>query len=49
MATNTPPPTRESTMDLRDHERTFRGFVHFMIWSVVVSLVTLIVVALANA
>lgn len=48
MATKTPTQTREATMDLRDHERTFRGFVRFMIWSAIVSLVILALVALAN-
>lgn len=37
------------TMDVRDHEQTFEGFVNFVKWAVVVILGVLIFLALANA
>lgn len=49
MATNAPTQTRDTTTDLREHERTFRGFVRIMVWSAVVALVILALVALGNS
>lgn len=37
------------TMDIRDHERTFHGFVRLALWSAVASLAVLVFLALANA
>lgn len=48
MATNAPTPPRETSMGLREHERTFRGFVRIMVWTAIVSLVILALVALGN-
>lgn len=37
------------TMDTTSHERTFHGFIRFMTWSAVLSILVLIFMALANA
>ena len=37
------------TMDVRDHERAFAGFVRISAWSAVASLAVLVFLALANA
>ncbi|MCX7888884.1 MAG: aa3-type cytochrome c oxidase subunit IV [Rhodobacteraceae bacterium] len=37
------------TMDIRDHERTFAGFVNFVKWGFIVVFAILIFLALANA
>lgn len=36
-------------MEVRAHERTFDGFIKWMVWSVVASIALLIFLALANA
>jgi len=36
-------------MDIREHERTFAGFIRLSIWTVVVSIAALIFLALVNA
>lgn len=48
METNTPTQSSETSMGLHEHERTFRGFVRFMLWSAIISLVILTLVALGN-
>ena len=35
--------------DLRQHEKTFAGFVHFVMWSVVLIVGVLFFLALVNA
>lgn len=37
------------TMDVRDHERTFQGFVRIAMWSAIASLAVLVFLALTNA
>lgn len=37
------------SMDLRAHERTFGGFVRWMMWSAVAALAVLVFLALTNA
>jgi len=37
------------TMDIVEHERTFDGFVRFMTWSAVLTILVLIFLALTNA
>ncbi|MFO1175612.1 MAG: aa3-type cytochrome c oxidase subunit IV [Paracoccaceae bacterium] len=37
------------TMNIREHEQTFHGFVTFVKWAVVVILGVLVFLALANA
>lgn len=37
------------SMNIRDQQKTFAGFVRFSIWTVVVVIVVLIFLALANA
>ena len=37
------------TMDIREQEKTFVGFVKLSIWTVVVSVVVLIFMALSNS
>ena len=36
-------------MDVTDHQRTFDGFVRFMTWSAVLTILVLIFLALTNA
>ncbi len=36
-------------MNIRDHERTFDGFVRMVTWAVIVILLVLVFLALANA
>lgn len=36
-------------MNIRDHERTFDGFVRMVTWAVIVILLILVFLALANA
>ncbi len=36
-------------MDIREHEKTFAGFIRFAVWTVVIVLAILIFLALANA
>ena len=40
---------KHGSMDIKDHEKTFAGFVNFTIWAVIVILGLLIFLALANA
>lgn len=44
MADHTP-----GSMDIRNHEKTFAGFVRFATWAVVLIIAVLIFMALANA
>ncbi|HMQ40807.1 MAG TPA: aa3-type cytochrome c oxidase subunit IV [Paracoccus sp. (in: a-proteobacteria)] len=37
------------TMDIREHEKTFTGFVRFSTWFCIVTAVVLVFMALANA
>ncbi len=46
MAEHAPSP---AAMDIRAHEKTFRGFVRFMTWAAIVSLLALVLLALINA
>ena len=36
------------SMDVKDHEKTFSGFVKFTIYSVVLILVSLVILAIVN-
>jgi len=36
-------------MDIRQHEKTFNGFVHFVMWAIVAIIGVLVFMALANA
>lgn len=36
-------------MDVREQQRTYDGFVRFMIWGTVISIVILVFLALANS
>lgn len=40
---------KAGTMDIRAQEKTFAGFVRLSIWGAVISVLTLIVMALSNA
>ena len=40
---------QHGTMDIREHEKTFAGFVRLSIWVVVISIVILVFLALTNA
>ena len=40
---------KPGTMNITTQERTFAGFVHFMTWAVIVTIVVLIFLALAGA
>lgn len=40
---------KHGSMDVKDHEKTFAGFVTFTKWAVIVILGLLIFLALANA
>lgn len=37
------------TMDIGDHQKTFAGFVRFMTWAGILSVVVLVFLALSNA
>ena len=37
------------SMDIREHRKTFAGFIQLLTWTVVASIVVLIFMALANA
>lgn len=37
------------SMEIRDHEKTFAGFIKFTIWGAALSIGVLIFLALANA
>lgn len=37
------------TMDITEQQRTFRGFIKFATWTVIVSILVLVFLALANA
>nr|WP_269429081.1 aa3-type cytochrome c oxidase subunit IV [Paracoccus sanguinis] len=43
------PHHEHGTMDIVEHERTFDGFVRFMTWSAVLTILVLIFLALTNA
>ena len=40
---------KHGSMDVKEHEKTFAGFVNFTKWSVIVIVGLLIFLALANA
>jgi hypothetical protein len=40
---------KHGTMDIREHEKTFAGFIRMSIWVVVVSIAILVLAALLNA
>ncbi|MDN5785517.1 aa3-type cytochrome c oxidase subunit IV [Pseudorhodobacter sp.] len=40
---------KHGSMDIKDHEKTFDGFIHFMAWGAAISIGTLIFIALVNA
>ena len=40
---------KHGTMDIREHEKTFAGFVHMVTWVVGICIAVLIFLALANA
>lgn len=40
---------KQGSMDIREQEKTFAGFIRLSIWGAVITVVVLIVMALANA
>lgn len=40
---------KHGSMDIRDHEKTFEGFIRFSIWVTGIIIVAVIFMALANA
>ena len=40
---------QHGSMDVADHQRTFNGFVRFMMWNAIAVIAVLIFMALANA
>ncbi len=40
---------KPGSMDIRDHEKTFAGFIRMSIWVVCISIGVLVFMALANA
>jgi hypothetical protein len=40
---------KHGSMDIRAKEKTFEGFIRMVIWGAAISILTLIVMALANA
>jgi Bacterial aa3 type cytochrome c oxidase subunit IV len=40
---------KPGTMDIRAHEKTFAGFIRMVTWGIILSIVTLIIIALADA
>jgi len=36
-------------MDITEHERTFEGFLRFMTWGAIITIVVLVFLALVNA
>ncbi len=40
---------KHGSMDVRDHEKTFAGFIRLSMWVAVIAIVALIFMALANA
>ena len=40
---------KHGSMDIRDQEKTFAGFVRFTVWTVAIVIVVLIFMALANS
>ncbi|MCU9848283.1 aa3-type cytochrome c oxidase subunit IV [Defluviimonas sp. WL0024] len=40
---------KHGSMDIRTQEKTFDGFVRFVTWGAAISILVLIVLALANA
>lgn len=40
---------KHGTMDIREHEKTFEGFVRMVVWAVGIIIAILIFMALANA
>ncbi|SDD96558.1 aa3 type cytochrome c oxidase subunit IV [Paracoccus isoporae] len=49
MAQNDATEHEHGTMDIREHEKMFAGFVKFATWSAVLSLGVLVFLALTNA
>lgn len=39
---------KHGSMDIREHEKTFRGFVRMTVWVVAITLAVLVFTALAN-
>lgn len=40
---------QHGTMDVRDHEKTYAGFIKATVWTTAVILVALVILALSNA
>jgi hypothetical protein len=40
---------KHGTMDIREHEKTFAGFIRMSIWVVIASIAILVLAALLNA
>lgn len=40
---------KHGSMDIRDHEKTFAGFIKLSVWTAVISFAVLIFMALANS
>ncbi len=49
MADHAQPPHKHGSMDIREHEKTFAGFIRMSIWGVVVTFAVLIFLGLVNA
>lgn len=43
------PKYEPGSMDIRDHEKTFAGFVRMAVWAVAISVLVLIFLALSNS
>ncbi len=40
---------QHGSIDVRDHEKTFNGFIRFVTWAAIIVLLILIFMALVNA
>ncbi|MEO6298697.1 MAG: aa3-type cytochrome c oxidase subunit IV [Paracoccaceae bacterium] len=40
---------KPGSMDIRDKEKTFNGFINMVKWGIIISILVLIVMALADA
>ncbi len=49
MADHAHPPHKHGSMDIREHEKTFAGFIRMSIWVVVISIAVLVFLGLVNA
>ncbi len=49
MAEKKPDEHKHGSMDIREQEKTFAGFIRLAVWTVVIVVVVLVFLALANA